>query len=298
MGAVIFAGLIVLVVAFSLLAHYGLLAQYGTVGVGLTVGLVLVVMLGIHRGMRRIQSSRFRAGIKDPLFMRAFMQSCWAGDCGRIEKVLADPEKTPLLILNDLLAAKMRRIFQTDARIMVDVQDKFTQSGLRNDSEPVLDRLFQSPTEYALAPRPAEIEHIIQAVTTTYPRLKAPLEHMLAARAELFTLMGDYLDIMPPSPRHFKFVKQTYRYRPPDDATTRRIAFALDTLSLLVAYKDQALRGERLSGHGRLAAERIPMLAAAVDRYKTTFDTLVEAYEAMPAASAPKATRWWQRIGR
>jgi hypothetical protein len=169
---------------------------------------------------------------------------------------------------------------------------------LRKESEPVLDRFFQSPAEYANAPRPAEIEHIIRSVATRYSRLKPPLDRMLAARAELFTLMGDYLDIMPPSTRHFKFIKQTYRYRPPDDATTRRIAFALDTLSLLIAYRDQALGGERLIAHGRLAAERIPMLAAAVDRYKAAFETLVEAYEAMPAAPAPKAAGWWRRFGR
>jgi hypothetical protein len=292
LGATIFAGLIMLVVAFSLLAQYGLLAQIGQSGMGLTVILVIVGMVGVYKGARFIKSLRFRTGIKDPMFMRAFMQSCYAGDCGRIEKALADTEGTPLLILNDLLAEKMQRILQTDALNLVDVQEMYTKSGLKKTSEPEMDRFFHTPEAYEKELLPEEIEHIIQAVTTKYPELMTALDSMLAARAHLFTLMGDYLDIMPPSAHYFKFIKKTYRYRPPDDETTRRIAFALDTLSLLRAYNNQELRGERLIRHGRLAAERIPQLAAAVSHYKTTFETLVEAYESMPMGQAPKAKKF------
>jgi hypothetical protein len=296
MGATIFAGLVMLVVTFSLLAQYGLLAQIGQGGISLTIILILVAMIAVYKGMRFIQSLRFRTGIKDPLFMRAFMQSCYTGDCGRIEKALADTEKTPFLILNDLLAEKMQRILQTDALNLVDVQEMYAKSGLKKNSEPMMDRFFHTPEAYEIAPLPEELEHIIQAVDTKYPELKPALDRMLAARAHLFTLMGDYLDIMPPSTHHFKFIKKTYRYRPPDDETTRRIAFALDTLSLLEAYNNRELRGERLIRHGRLAAERIPLLAAAVSQYKAAFETLVEAYETMPVAQARKLKKFSSRM--
>ena len=289
MGATIFAGLVMLVVAFSILAQYGLLAQLGQGGISLAVVLVFAGMAGVYKGLRFIQSLRFRTGAKDPLFMRAFMQSCYDSDCSRIEKVLAEREKTPPLILNELLAENIQRIFQTDARYLVDVCEIYTKSGLKKNREPVMHRFFHTPEAYAKAPLPQEIEHIIQAVTTRYPQLKSELDSMLAARAHLFTLMGDYLVLMPPSTQHFNFIKKTYRYNPPDDETTRRIAFALDTLKLLDAYKNQELRGERLTRHGRLAAERIPRLAEAVKAYKAAFEKLVEGYEAMPMNQAPKA---------
>ncbi|MGD1972029.1 MAG: hypothetical protein PVF24_10475 [Desulfobacterales bacterium] len=115
---------------------------------------------------------------------------------------------------------------------------------------------------------------------------------MLEARVNLFTLMGDYLDVMPPSTHYFKFIKKTYRYRPPEDNTTRRIAFALDTLSLLKAYKSQKLQGELLIRYSRLAAERIPRLAAAVSQYRVAFENLVEAYESIPATQAQKVRKF------
>ena len=86
MGATIFTGLVMLVVAFSILAQYGPLTRIGPVGISLAVVLILVLLAGVHNGLRRIKFRRFRTGVKDPLFMRAFMQSCYAEDCGRIEK--------------------------------------------------------------------------------------------------------------------------------------------------------------------------------------------------------------------
>ncbi len=289
MGATIFTGLVMLVVAFSILAQCGLLARIGPVGISLAVVLILVLMAGVHQGLRRIKSRRFRLGVKDPLFMRAFMQSCYIEDCGRIEKLLADRKNTPPLILNDLLAEKIQSTIETDARYMVDVLEMYCKSGLKKNKDPVMDRFFHTPDSYEEAPLPTAIEHIIQAVTTRYPQLKPALGSMLAARAHLFTLMGDYLDIMPPSTHHFNFIKKTYRYNPPDDETTRRIAFALDTLKLLVAYNNQELRGERLTRHGRLAAERIPRLAEAVNAYQAAFKNLVASYEAMPMNQVSKA---------
>ncbi len=291
MGVTIFAGLVMLVVAFSILAQYGLLARIGPGGISLVVLLILVLMAGVHQGLRLIKSRRFRTGGKDPLFMRAFMQSCYARDCGRIEKELADRQKTPPLILNSLLAEKMQSIIETDARHMVDILEMYCKSGLKKNKDPVMDRFFHTPDSYEEDPLPTEIEHIIQAVTTRYPQLEPALENMLVARAHLFTLMGDYLVLMPPSTHHFNFIKKTYRYNPPDDETTRRIAFALDTLKLLDAYKNQELRGEHLTRHGRLAAERIPRLAEAVNAYKAAFENLVESYEAMPMNQAPKANK-------
>jgi hypothetical protein len=296
MGVTIFAGLAMLVVAFSIMAQYGLLARIGPSGISLAVLLILVLMAGVHQGLRRIKSRRFRTGGKDPLFMRAFMQSCYASDCGRIEKELADRQKTLPLILNSLLAEKMQSIIQTDARHMVDILEMYCKSGLKKNKEPVMDRFFHTPNSYEEAPLPTEIEHIIQAVTTRYPKLRPALENMLMARAHLFTLMGDYLDLMPPSTHHFNFIKKTYRYAPPDDETTRRIAFALDTLKLLDAYRNQELRGERLTRHGRLAAERIPRLAEAVKAYKAAFENLVESYEALPMNQAPKANKVSSRM--
>ncbi|MGD9249668.1 MAG: hypothetical protein PVG19_00495 [Desulfobacterales bacterium] len=296
MGVTIFAGLAMLVVAFSIMAQYGLLARIGPSGISLAVLLILVLMAGVHQGLRRIKSRRFRTGGKDPLFMRAFMQSCYASDCGRIEKELADRQKTLPLILNSLLAEKMQSIIQTDARHMVDILEMYCKSGLKKNKEPVMDRFFHTPDSYEEAPLPTEIEHIIQAVTTRYPKLRPALENMLMARAHLFTLMGDYLDLMPPSTHHFNFIKKTYRYAPPDDETTRRIAFALDTLKLLDAYRNQELRGERLTRHGRLAAERIPRLAEAVKAYKAAFENLVESYEALPMNQAPKANKVSSRM--
>ena len=291
MGVTIFFGLVMLVVAFSLLAQYGLLAQLGQGGIGLAVLLIFAGMAGVYKGLRSIQSLRFRTGRKDPMFMRAFMQSCYTEDCGRIEKELADRQKTPSQILNALLAEKVQSIIETDARSLVDVLEMYCKSGLKKNKEPVMDRFFHTPDSYAEAPLPSEIEHIIQAVNTRYPQLEPALENMLAARAHLFTLMGDYLGLMPPSTHHFNFIKQTYRYHPPDDETTRRIAFALDTLKLLNAYNSQELRGEPLTRHGRLAAERIPLLATAVSQYKTAFETLVESYEAIPLNQAPEADK-------
>ncbi len=291
MGATIFSGLVMLVVAFSLLAQYGLLAQLGQLGIGLAVLLIFAAMAGVYKGLRSIQSLRFRTGGKDPMFMRAFMQSRYAEDCGRIEKELADRQNTPSQILNALLAEKVQSIIETDARNLVDVLEMYCKSGLKKNKEPVMDRFFHTPDAYTEAPLPTEIEHIIQAVNTRYPQLEPALENMLVARAHLFTLMGDYLGLMPPSAHHFNFIKQTYRYNPPDDETTRRIAFALDTLKLLNAYNDQELRGERLTRHGRLAAERIPRLTTAVSQYKTAFETLVDSYEAIPLNQAPKADK-------
>ena len=288
MGATVFAGLIMLVVAFSLLAHYGLLAQIGWGGMSLAVILILLGMVGIYKGMCFIKSWRFRTGTKDPMFMRAFMQSCYAGDCGRIEKALADSGKTPPLILNDLLAEKMQSIFQTDVLNLVDVQKIYANSGLKKNNKPVMNRFFHTPESYAEEPLPEEITHIIQMVNTKYTELEPALVSMLEARVNLFTLMGDYLDVMPPSTHYFKFIKKTYRYRPPEDDATRRIAFALDTISLLEAYKSQKLRGELFIRHGRLAAERIPRLAAAVRQYKVAFENLVEAYETIPVTQAQK----------
>ena len=291
MGVTIFAGLVMLVVAFSILAQYGFLARIGPGGISLAVLLILVLTAGVHQGLRLIKSRRFRTGAKDPLFMRALMQSCYAQDCDRIEKELADQQNTPPLILNGLLAEKMQSIFETDARHMVDILEMFCKSGLKKNKDPVMDRFFHTPDSYAETPLPTEIEHIIQAVTTRYPQLEPALENMLAARAHLCTLMGDYLVLMPPSTHHFNFIKTTYRYNPPDDETTRRIAFALDTLKLLDAYRNQDLRGERLTRHGRLAAERIPRLVEAVSAYKAAFENLAQSYEAMPVNQAPKANK-------
>ncbi len=296
MGVTIFAGLVMLVVAFSILAQYGLLARIGPGGISLAVLLIVVLMAGVHRWLRLNRYRRFRTGVKDPLFMRALMQSCYAQDCDRIEKELADHQNTPPLILNGLLAEKMQRIFETDARHMVDILEMYCKSGLKKHKNPVMDRYFHTPDSYEEAPLPTEIEHIIQAVTTRYPQLEPALENMLMARAHLFTLMGDYLVLMPPSTHHFNFIKKTYRYHPPDDETTRRIAFALDTLKLLDAYNNQKLRGERLTRHGRLAAERIPLLATAVSQYKTAFETVVATYEAMPMNQAPKANKVSSRM--
>ncbi len=291
MGVTIFAGLVMLVVAFSILAQYGFLARIGKGGISLAVLLILVLMAGVHQGLRLIKARRFRTGVKDPLYMRAFMQSCYARDCGRIENMLADRTMTPPLILNGLLAEKMQRIIENDARNLVDILEMYCKSGLKKNKDPMMDRFFHTPDAYDEAPLPTEIEHIIQTVNTRYPQLEPALENMLGARAHLFTLMGDYLVLMPPSTNHFNFIKTTYRYNPPDDETTRRIAFALDTLKLLVAYHNQELRGERLTRHGRLAAERIPRVAEAVKAYKAAFESLVESYEAMPLNQAPKAQK-------
>jgi hypothetical protein len=298
LGVTVFAGLVMLVVAFSILAQYGFLARIGQGGIGLAVLLILAGMAGVYKGLRSIQSLRFRTGAKDPLFMRAFMQSCYASDCGRIEKLLADRQKTPPLVLNALLAEKVQHIVKTDARHMVDVLETYCKSGLKKNKEPVMDRFFHTPESYEEAPLPQEIEHIVQAVTTRYPQLEPALANVLAARARLFTLMGDYLVLMPPSTHHFNFIKKTYRYNPPDDETTRRIAFALDTVKLLKAYKNHELRGERLTRHGRLAAERIPRLAEAVESYKAAFEELVESYETMPMNQAPKTDKVPSGMGR
>ena len=159
MGATIFVGLIMLVVAFSLLAQYGLLAQIGRGGMSLAVILILLGMVGIYKGMCFIKSWRFRTGTKDPMFMRAFMQSCYAGDCDRIEKALADTDKTPFLILNDLLAEKMQSIFQTDAPNLVDVQEMYAKSGLKKNNEPVMNRFFisRSHTKRSRCPKRSRI---------------------------------------------------------------------------------------------------------------------------------------------
>ena len=296
LGVTVFAGLCMLVVFFSVLAQFGLLARIGPGGISLAVLLILLLMAGVYQGLRRIKFRRFRTGVKDPLFMRAFMQSCYASDCGRIEKLLADRQKTPPLILNDLLAEKMQSIIQTDARHMVDVLEMFCKSGLKKNKDPVMDRFFHTPDSYEEAPLPTAFEHIIQAVTTRYPPLKSALENTLAARAHLFTLMGDYLERMPPSADHVAFINRTYRYHPPDEETTRRIAFALDTLKLLEAYTQKELRGDHLDRHSRLAAERIPRLAAAVSQYKAAFETLVHAYETVPAEQAPRANKVASRM--
>ena len=102
------------------------------------------------------------------------MQSCYAGDCGRIEKVLADTDKTPFLILNELLTEKMQSIFQTDALNLVDVQEMYAKSGLKKNNEPVMNRFFHTPESYEEEPLPeiADVEE--QLVVSEWPDPSEP----------------------------------------------------------------------------------------------------------------------------
>jgi hypothetical protein len=247
-------------------------------------GTILIVVLAItilaYQSAKAVKIRKFVKGAEAPLLVRNLMDSCLKGDIGCLKKLLAEHEESDIHVLVTLLQAKAESILQSELAHLTDIHKKI---GLRlfNKKCNLSYHLFvRSPDEYAQASLPKEIVLMRRAISKEQPAsLSRKLDALESSRQTMFTLLSDYLIIVPEQNSNLRFLRKTYKYRPPVLEIARKMTFCLDIYDGVDRLKDEDFKSPLMGQIKAAAQDRIPLLRAAVKRYESDWESIVEIYE-------------------
>lgn len=275
----IFIGLILFIIIFSAVIHLSFFKQLGIFRYFFAYLLIFLSMVGTYFSMRTYIHFRFKNGHYDPIFVREMLQRCLQKDVGRLNVKLENSQLTPLSIMNEMFQGKMQAIIKDDGRYMSDVQAKYENNTIKKLYDKDFHKFFQTSDQYDLTSLPIELRLLESAVGKKLKPIAKEVAQLNKYRKTLFTLMGDYMDIFPPTASRIQWIRKTYKYRVPDEAKIRRISFALDFLSYLERTKNNTVRPLLKERMETVASERIRLLKNAVTQYKKAWYNLSLAYE-------------------
>jgi hypothetical protein len=178
-----------------------------------------------------------------------------------------------------MLGAKLHSIVMQHCRNILEILKKLNQSDFHNPNGAQLERFFMTPSEYAAAPLPEEIQQVAAMVENGHPRLAPHLKRLKAAHKKLSYVMGDYLTAIPPAAAARRQLRMIMPAAPLKNETTRRILFALSLLHHLEAESQGTLSDSDRARIETLARRRIPRLQGALDSYKAAWSHLAAAYQ-------------------
>lgn len=282
--AVIFTGLVLMVLVFSMISYRLGESPYLTwayAGASVAIGLVL---LGVYRLLHFLQKRRVATGRRDPLLLRRLMEAELETTVGALRERLDDPDLTVEAVFDQLIQAQLEGLFATDALRFSDLRRKLEQTGIERQSGSGLRRFFVSPEDYPDLPPPEALQLMERAVAKSHDEgLAEGLLRLKAAHRALSTFMGDYLDLLPCPGEEIEALKKRFPFRPPETHRAREMIFAAKFIGHLTRRYTQSAEASALRGHGaplRAAAKvRVPGLSAALAAYESAWRELLEAYD-------------------
>jgi hypothetical protein len=284
MMAAIFVALVLMILAFSLIAHLlreSLYLTWAYAGASVVIGLVL---LGVYRLLRYRQKRRMATGRRDPLLLRQMMEGELEATVNPVKKCLDNPGLAVEEVFGLLLQDQIEGLFTTDTLRFTELRRQFEKSGLEKRSGCGFRRFFQSEEAYAATPLPEALLLMERAVAKSHDeRLAERLNLLKDAHRGLHTSMGDYLDLLPSTPEEVKKLQKRYPFRPPEEDLARQLIFAGRVLNHLIRRassepepKAALLDGARLD---EAADVRVPRLSAALSSYENAWRELLDAYD-------------------
>jgi hypothetical protein len=278
-AATIFFGLVLIVVAYSLLDQSGVMDRLGPYGPVLPMLVIVWFLAGIYYGVKRLKRRAAKIRLKGPLFMRALMNDCLRRTCGRLIERLEAPELSSSQILNDILTDKVLFICKTDCLRFSDIRRQIERSNLKGTVDLELASLFQTPVEYEKQDLPGEIRQVADTVSRSRSDLADLLERIKSAHKTFCTAPAGILSLLPPDEKKADEIRATYRYRPPTRERARRMAFSLEAMAYLTANRHANVNPMDRKRYDTAAARAIPELADALNVYKRAWQDLVDVYE-------------------
>lgn len=282
--AAIFVALVLMILAFSVIAHLLRESPYLTwayAGASVGIGMVL---LGVYRLLRYLQKRRMATGRRDPLLLRQMMEGELAMTVNPLQECLDNPGLTVEAVFDRLLQDQIEGLFTTDTLRFTDLRRQFEKSGLEKLSGCGFRRFFQSEDAYAGTPLPEALLLMERAVAKSHDdRLAARLDLLKDAHQGLHTLMGDYLDLLPITTEEVRRLQKRYPFRPPEEDLARQLTFTGKILKHLThgltpEPVPRAVRANRARLE-EAAGVRIPMLSAALSDYENAWRELLDAYD-------------------
>jgi hypothetical protein len=285
----LFGGLVAFVLVFPLIARAqlpGYLYRWALVVGGV---LCCILMLGIYLFLSDLRRRRFQQGTDSPLYLRSLQRQSIRRACADLERRLEEGPEADLALLTDMLRDRLCRIVEKDCRNRVDIQKQVERSGLCAARGTGLERYLATRAEYEAAGLPDEIEQVAALVAAGQSRFAIHLKRLKAAHKKLFSVMGDYLEMIPPSPDAVLRIEMTYPYLPKGSEETRRLLFVLTLLPCLRKEAMGRLCGGDADRLKALARQRVPRLREAVNSYKAAWERMAADYRTWnrPGAGEP-----------
>ncbi len=279
LAASVFIGLMLIVSVFSVMESYLLLGKIGTWGyAGIFTG-ILVIVFGLYKGLARLKGRRFKQGSSDPLYLRSLMADCFEKVCAPLEKRLENPSLSSSDILNDILLDKALEIFESDCMRFTDIRRQFEKSRLKLPDHVNFRDFFTPEKTYDERPLTGEIQQVADAVSRRNSDLSEAFAHLKKAHRELFTSLGDYLNIFSPPQVQVEKLIKSHRYNPPAPDEAQRIIFAVNTLAYLKSVRFENVKKDQARLYETFADQFIPKLAGYIKAYKRQWERTVRAYE-------------------
>jgi hypothetical protein len=275
-----FVGLLLVVVFYPFLMklEFSSSLRHGLEGTILIV--VLAVTLLVYHSTKAIKIRKFVKGADAPLLVRDLMINCLQGDIGCIQKLLAEHDEDDFLVMLTLLRAKAESILQNDLAHMTDIHKKIGLRLFNKKCNQSYHFFVRSSEEYVQTSLPKEIVLIRKAIKEEQPAsLTRQIDSLESSRQKMFTLFGDYLDIVPEQIANLRFLRKTYKYRPPVLEMARKMTFCLDVFDCVDRLKDTDNKSPLMRQIEDTAQDRIPILRDAVERYESNWQSMVETYE-------------------
>jgi hypothetical protein len=282
--AVIFVGLVLMVLVFTLIAYRLGESAYLTwayAGASVAIGLVL---LGVYRLLHFLQKRRVATGRRDPLLLRRLMEAELEAIADPLRERLDNPDLTVEAVFDQLIQDQLESLFALDALRFTDLRRKLEKSGIEKQSGSGLRQFFVSPEDYPDTPQPEALQLMERAVAKSHDEgLAEGLLRLKEAHRSLLTFMGDYLDLLPCTAEEVVALQKRFPFRPPEAQRAREMIFAAKFIKHLthrlangaepIALRDQ---GASLDA---AAKERVPGLSAALAAYESAWRELLEAYD-------------------
>ena len=275
-----FVGLLLVVVLYPFLMklEFSSSLRHGLEGTILIV--VLAITILVYHLTKAIKIRKFVKGADAPLLVRDLMTSCLQGDTGSINKLLVDYEEDDFHVLMTLLQGKAENILQNELAHLTDIHKKIGLRLFNKKSSQSYHFFVRSTEEYVQTSLPKEFLIIRKAVYKEQTDLLVrQIESLESSRKGMYTLFGDYLNIVPEQIASLRFLRKTYKYRPPVLEIARKMTFCLDVFDCVDRLKDSDNKSPLMWKIEETAQDRVPILRDAVKRYESTWQTMVESYE-------------------
>ena len=260
-----FVGLLLVVVLYPFLMklEFSSSLRHGLEGTILIV--VLAISLLVYHFTKAIKIRKFVKGADAPLLVRDLMASCLQGDISCIKKLLIDHEEDDLLVLLTLLQGKAENILQNELAHLTDIHKKIGLRIFNKKCSQSYHFFVRSTEEYIQTSLPKEIFLIRKAVKKEQPdSFVRKIDSLESSRQSMFTLFGDYLNIVPEQIASLRFLRKTYKYRPPVLEIARKMTFCLDVFDCVDRLKETDNKSPLMWKIEETAQDRIPILRDAV----------------------------------
>ena len=275
-----FIGLLLVVVLYPFLMklEFSSSLRHGLEGTILIF--VLAITILVYHFTKAVKIRKFVKGADAPLLVRDLMTSCLQGDIGCIKKLLIEHEEDDFLVLLTLLQGKAENILQNELAHLTDIHKKIGLRLFNKKSSQSYHFFVRSTEEYVQTSLPKEIFLIRKAVNKEQTGLFGrKIDALESSRQGMFTLFGDYLNIVPEQIASLRFLRKTYKYRPPVLEIARKMTFCLDVFDCVDRLKETDNKSPLMWKIEETAQDRIPILRDAVKRYESNWQTMVETYE-------------------